>query len=115
MADALLACGVPAPGEGPKSGSALAARKKAWVAPTAHKMGIVVPYDKETEVGYRALDPKGAELRKLLDKLEKSTGAVKDAALQPERPRESCMITSRLIGNRHSKGFTPYTFRHLKH
>ena len=32
-------------------------------------MGIVVPYDKETEVGYRALDPKGAALRKLLGRV----------------------------------------------
>jgi hypothetical protein len=85
LADALLAaskCGAQHSGEAPKAGSALAARKKAWIAPTSHKMGIVVPYDKDTEVGYRALDPKGAELRKLLDKLEKSTGAAKDAALQ---------------------------------
>uniref|UniRef100_A0A7S3AWL4 Uncharacterized protein n=1 Tax=Haptolina ericina TaxID=156174 RepID=A0A7S3AWL4_9EUKA len=29
-------------------------------------MGIVVPYDKRTEVGYRSLDPSGESLRKLL-------------------------------------------------
>ena len=45
-------------------------------------MGVVVPYDSETEVGYRALEPKGADLRKLLDKLERSTGDAKAAALQ---------------------------------
>jgi len=38
-------------------------------------MGIVVPYDKKTELGYRALDPCGANLRKLLDKLDHASGA----------------------------------------
>ena len=40
-------------------------------------MGIVVPYDRETQLGYRCLDPIGDRLRKLLDKAEKrDAGAV---------------------------------------
>ena len=74
--------GAPPLDSGIKAGAAMAARRKSWVAPTSHKMGIVVPYDKDTEVGYRALDPKGAELRKLLDRLERSTGEAKASALQ---------------------------------
>lgn len=45
---------------------AAATRKRKVVGPTSNKMGIVVPYDKRTEVGYRSLDPSGESLRKLL-------------------------------------------------
>ena len=66
--------GVPAARGG---SGAVAARKKKSIAPTSSKMGIVVPYDKKTELGYRALDPCGNELRKLLDKLDKASGTAR--------------------------------------
>lgn len=61
-------------GEGGASAAAAAARKKRTVAPTTHKMGVVVPYDKATELGYRKLSLIGAELRTHLTKLEKADG-----------------------------------------
>jgi len=61
-------------GGGGASAAAAAARKKCTVAPTTHKMGVVVPYDKATELGYRKLSLIGAELRTHLTKLEKADG-----------------------------------------
>ena len=66
-----------------KAGMADKARRKAAIAPTSSKMGIRVPYDRKTEVGYRKLDPSGAPLRKLLDELEKASGA-KQASMQKD-------------------------------
>ena len=40
---------------GVKAGSAAAARKKASIGPTSNRMGIMVPYDRQSEVGYRTL------------------------------------------------------------
>ena len=37
-------------------------------------MGVVVPYDKATELGYRQLHCTGAALRKLLAQIEGSSG-----------------------------------------
>ena len=50
------------------------ARKRAVVAPLSNKMGLVVPYDKATELGYRKLHCTGAALRKLLAQIEASSG-----------------------------------------
>ena len=61
-------------GGGGASAAAAAARKKRTVAPTTHKMGVVVPYDKATELGYRKLSLIGAELRTHLTKLETADG-----------------------------------------
>jgi len=44
------------------------------VAPLSNKMGVVVPYDKATELGYRQLHCTGAALRKLLAQIESSSG-----------------------------------------
>ena len=49
-------------------------RKRAVVAPLSNKMGLVVPYDKPTELGYRKLHCTGAALRKLLAQIESSSG-----------------------------------------
>ena len=59
--------------QGEKSAAARA-RKKAVVAPLSNKMGVVVPYDKATELGYRQLHCTGAALRKLLAQIESSSG-----------------------------------------
>ena len=40
-------------------------------------MGLVVPYDKQSEVGYRELSLSGGALRKLLDKLDGASGAAR--------------------------------------
>lgn len=68
----------------------LRARNKLVVCKTFHGAGLVVPFDKETDIGYRPLIETDASLKKILAKLEtngKSTAkppidAVK-AALQP--------------------------------
>ena len=44
------------------------------MAPLSNKMGVVVPYDKATELGYRQLHCTGAALRKLLAQIEGSSG-----------------------------------------
>ena len=44
------------------------------MAPLSNKMGVVVPYDKATELGYRQLHCTGAALRKLLAQIESSSG-----------------------------------------
>ena len=44
------------------------------MAPLSNKMGVVVPYDKATELGYRQLHCTGAALRKLLAQIEGSGG-----------------------------------------
>jgi len=48
---------------------AAAARKRKVVGPTSNLMGIVVPYDKKSQVGYRQLHLGGSELRQLLSSL----------------------------------------------
>jgi len=50
------------------------ARKKAAVAPTSCGMGIVVPYNRRTAIGYRKLHLMGDELRKLLTRIRNSSG-----------------------------------------
>ena len=58
---------------------AAARRRKEVVGKTSHGMGIVVPYDKKTELGYRELNPSGTALRKLLGALAAASGAARDA------------------------------------
>ena len=65
---------------GPTNSPAVAARKRRAIAPTSHKMGIVVPYDRQSEVGYRCLEPKGKELRALLDRLDQGRARAEDEA-----------------------------------
>jgi hypothetical protein len=79
----------------PEPGCVAKSRKKATIAPTSHKMGIVVPYEKETELGYRRLHLIGADLRKLLDNIVKATdekrgelqAEVRTLPLDPRRVR----------------------------
>ncbi len=76
---AAAAAGVPlgaerAAGGGKGAAAAEKARKAIAVAPTSNRMGIVVPYDKEADLGYRQLEPSGPKLRKLLDRLVKAEG-----------------------------------------
>ena len=65
-------------------GGVAAARRKASIGPTSHRMGVVVPYDKKTELGYRNLDPSGPKLRKLLDELIKANDGIAKSARQAE-------------------------------
>ena len=44
-------------------------RQKMIVAPTSSGMGIVVPYDRQSEIGYRKLHLSGKPLRQLLDRI----------------------------------------------
>ncbi|XP_033364755.1 histone PARylation factor 1 isoform X1 [Bombus vosnesenskii] len=46
------------------------AREKETVARTFHKAGIVVPYDKKTQLGYRNLAVSNSELQKLIKQIE---------------------------------------------
>ena len=62
-------------------------------------MGIVVPYDKETEVGYRKLDPIGGALRTLLDKLEKAKGTGDNAAHSKLREELDSLVNWANIAN----------------
>ena len=55
-----------------KAGSLASQRKRAAIGPTVSGMGIIVPYDKPTELGYRVLHITGKELRKLLDEFVKA-------------------------------------------
>nr|XP_031830117.1 histone PARylation factor 1 isoform X2 [Nomia melanderi] len=55
-----------------KNTSNMRAREKKVVTRTFHKAGIVVPYDKKTELGYRDLAVTDNELRKLLKQIEEA-------------------------------------------
>lgn len=57
--------------EGDKS-EAARERKKRVVCPTSNKMGLVVPYDRVNDLGYRRLHLTGKELRKLLSRIVES-------------------------------------------
>ncbi|XP_065200635.1 histone PARylation factor 1 isoform X2 [Planococcus citri] len=50
-------------------------RNKSVASKTFHQAGIVVPYDKNTKVGYRPLSENPNNLKKLLKKIEDSTTA----------------------------------------
>ena len=73
ISQAATAAGWPLEAQGDKSDAARA-RKKVVVAPLSNKMGVVVPYDKDTELGYRKLHCTGAALRKLLAQIDASSG-----------------------------------------
>ncbi|XP_011163707.2 histone PARylation factor 1 [Solenopsis invicta] len=49
------------------------AREKRVVARTFHKAGIVVPYDKKTQLGYRDLAATDNDLQKILKQIEEAT------------------------------------------
>nr|XP_034184968.1 histone PARylation factor 1 isoform X1 [Osmia lignaria] len=49
------------------------ARERKVVARTLHKAGIVVPYNKKTELGYRNLAVTDSELRKILDQMKQAS------------------------------------------
>ncbi|XP_017888758.1 histone PARylation factor 1 [Ceratina calcarata] len=53
-----------------KKTAGMQAREKKVVARTFHKGGIVVPYDKKTQLGYRDLTVTDNELQKLLKQIE---------------------------------------------
>lgn len=53
-----------------KKTASMQAREKKVVARTFHKAGIVVPYDKKTQLGYRDLAVTDSELQKLLKQIE---------------------------------------------
>lgn len=55
-----------------KTTSNMQARQRKVVAKTFHKAGIVVPYDKKTELGYRSLAVTDKELLKLLKDIEEA-------------------------------------------
>lgn len=62
-------------------------RQSKMVTATFHRAGIVVPYDKKTQLGYRALVETDAKLKKLFQDLRNtSTQAEKDKILSELQP-----------------------------
>ncbi|XP_017044301.1 histone PARylation factor 1-like [Drosophila ficusphila] len=64
-------------------------RNKRVVAKTFHRAGIVVPFDRKTQLGYRPLPVSDAELNKMLAMLEHKdidNGAAKQAVLEKLQP-----------------------------
>jgi len=64
-------------------------RNKRVVAKTFHRAGIVVPYDRKTQLGYRPLAVSDSELKKMLAMLERKDldgGAAKQAVLAKLQP-----------------------------
>ncbi|XP_015430516.1 PREDICTED: UPF0609 protein C4orf27 [Dufourea novaeangliae] len=55
-----------------KMTSSMQAWEKKAVARTFHKAGIVVPYDKKTELGYRDLSVTDSELKRILNQIEEA-------------------------------------------
>nr|CAH7753657.1 unnamed protein product [Callosobruchus chinensis] len=49
---------------------AIAARERKIVSRTMNKIGLVVPYDKTSQLGYRELTMNNKELKNVLDKLQ---------------------------------------------
>lgn len=76
LEEAAQQAGLPLDALGDKSAAARA-RKKATVASLSNKMGVVVPYEKDTELGWRELHLTGNALRKLLKQIVESDGAAK--------------------------------------
>ncbi|XP_012542997.1 histone PARylation factor 1 [Monomorium pharaonis] len=56
-----------------KNTANMKAREKRVVARTFHKAGIVVPYDKKTQLGYRDLAATDNDLQKILKQIEEAT------------------------------------------
>ncbi|KAH8336331.1 hypothetical protein KR059_001858 [Drosophila kikkawai] len=70
-------------------------RNKRVVAKTFHRAGIVVPFDRKTQVGYRALAVSDAELKKMLALLEHKDidgQAAKQAVLEKLQPVANAAI-----------------------
>ncbi|KAH8326119.1 hypothetical protein KR067_001986 [Drosophila pandora] len=64
-------------------------RNKRVVAKTFHRAGIVVPFDRKTQMGYRSLPVSDAELMKMLALLERNdidNGSAKQAVLEKLQP-----------------------------
>ncbi|KAH8344093.1 hypothetical protein KR084_004274 [Drosophila pseudotakahashii] len=64
-------------------------RNKRVVAKTFHRAGIVVPFDRKTQLGYRPLTVSDSELKKMLAMLEQKdvdNGAAKQAVLEKLQP-----------------------------
>ncbi|XP_039490616.1 histone PARylation factor 1-like [Drosophila santomea] len=64
-------------------------RNKRVVAKTFHRAGIVVPFDRKTQLGYRPLAVSDSELKKMLAVLERKdvdNGAAKQAVLEKLQP-----------------------------
>ncbi|XP_076237693.1 histone PARylation factor 1 [Calliopsis andreniformis] len=64
-----------------KKTSNMQTREKKVVARTFHKAGIVVPYNKKTELGYRDLAVTDNELHKLLKNIEESPSEAKKTSI----------------------------------
>lgn len=58
------------------------------VCKTFHKAGLVVPYDRKTDVGYRQLIESDANLKKILNKFSEAKGDQEriDAAMEELQP-----------------------------
>ena len=75
LAAAAAAAGLRTEAEGDKT-AAFVARKRFVVGKTSHGMGVVVPYDQESELGYRKLY-ESAALRKMLANVADATGSTR--------------------------------------
>lgn len=76
--------------------SKLKARNLTTVCKTFHRAGLVVPFDRRTDVGYRQLQESDANLKKILAKLTQAHGDQSeiDAAMDKLQP----LITAANIG-----------------
>lgn len=81
-----------------KTPDLLRKRNKLIVCKTFHGAGLVVPYDKKTEVGYRALLENDAGLKKILGKLDTNGKSTTKAPIEAVKAELQPIITMATIG-----------------
>lgn len=77
----------------------LRARNKLVVCKTFHGAGLVVPFDKKTDIGYRALLETDAALKKILAKLDTNGKATTKPPIDAVKAELQPIITMATIGN----------------
>lgn len=76
----------------------LRARSKKVVCKTFHGAGLVVPFDKQTDIGYRPLLETDAALKKILAKLETNGKATTKPPIDAVKAQLQPIITMATIG-----------------
>lgn len=77
----------------------LRARNKLVVCKTFHGAGLVVPFDKKTDIGYRALLETDASLKKILAKLDTNGKSTTKPPIDVVKAELQPIITMATIGN----------------
>lgn len=88
-----------------KTPELLRARNKLIVCKTFHGAGLVVPYDKQTEMGYRPLLETDAALKKILAKLDTNGKATTKPPIEAVKGELQPIITMATIGRIEFCGF----------